>query len=437
MKSYSSVGMTATNGGAHPNDPQVHLPISAFNGSTYHYLSFDLTYDGPFSLSASKGGGKLARLIWNVKGTSTAQQSNDIVTYSGANAKTISTDLASGNPLDEDSGSPRAGWAKQLITSLRFDPNEDPGANTWHLKDIHLRAQPSAKGSTTVVYHDAAWVSGTTADIAVSNGGAYSTIASGVDVKQGSNSAVFTLGSRPAGSYRIRVILHHPNGTVAQALSNTSITMATAPRDTSHDPSGRVENIVRVPGGVSEKGWVRDPDTASPVTVRFYDGANYLTETAASLPRADVKKAYPSAPLDTGFSKVIAVADGKHNVCTYGINVGAGANTGFGCHAVNLLATPYGRLDSVSRSGTSAKLVGWAIDPDTASPISVRFYVNGKYVGATPANVTRTDVAKVYPGYGTAHGYSATVKAAAGSTVCSYGIDSAGKTNSLLGCKKV
>lgn len=230
VKGYSSAGMTATNGGSDPADPQVHLPVSSFSGSAYRYFSFRLTYSGGFSLAPTPGGGKMSRLIWYTTGTKGAQESNDIVTYSGPNARTLSVDLAKGNPLDENSKSPRVGWKGRTITSLRFDPNEDPGANTWHLSSVHLRKAPAAKASTIIKFHDAAWISGTTATIKVGKkapgGSGYTTLASNIPVTKGSNHRRFTLGSMATGSYYVQVTLSHPGGGTSTSYSTAPITMS-------------------------------------------------------------------------------------------------------------------------------------------------------------------------------------------------------------------
>lgn len=439
VKSYGPDGMTATNAGPHRNDPQLLLPISAFPGNTFHYLSFSLTYDGPFSLSASNGGGKLARLIWGVKGTTTAQQSNDIVTFANANSGPISIDLSRGQPLDEDSKAPRLGWAGQTVTSLRFDPNEDPGPNTWHLKSISLRADPAAKGATTVKFHDGAWVPGTTATVSVGTsapGTAYSPIATNVPVTQGTNSVPFALGSRPAGAYHVEVTLHHPDGGNALAFSPAVVNMSV---DTSRNPSGSLDVVSRAPGGATVTGWAIDPDTQSPLTVRFYEKSNaaYLGSTTTDLPRPDVQRGHPAAPLDSGYSTTLALAAGAHTVCAYGINVGSGSNSLLGCKSITVDGHPVGRLDSATRAGGKVTVGGWALDPDTTAAISVRVYANGTYVGSSLASGARSDIARAYPEYGSAHGYSTAVTAPTGANVCVYAIDSAGGANTTLGCKKL
>ena len=83
-------------------------------------------------------------------------------------------------------------------------------------------------------------------------------------------------------------------------------------------------------------------------------------------------------------------------------------------------------------------LTGWAIDPDTAGPVTVHVYVNGAWGGAYVASALRPDVGAYYPGFGSAHGLSVSVPVPTGgtSTVCAYTINQGpGTTNPLLGCR--
>ena len=222
-------GLTARNAPPLRNDPRIMFPVSAFKGDTWHYLQFDMAYDGRFNLSGNAGGGKMARVIWTAAGSGTPQISNDILTYDSGNQAEVTLDLTARNPLDENALAPKLGWAGRTITSLRFDPNEDPGAAVWHLKSLHLRADPTATGATTVGFHDAAWVAGTPAEVAVgtqrpgSHG--YVAIAKNVAVTKGSNAVPFRLGSMAAGRYWVRVTLTHPNGTASTSYSTSPIVM--------------------------------------------------------------------------------------------------------------------------------------------------------------------------------------------------------------------
>ena len=439
VSGYGTRGMTATNGSPVRNDPQVLFPVSPFDASRFHHLSFDLTYDEPFSLEETPGGGKMARVIWNTASTTTPQVSDDILTWSRANGRTVSLDLAAGDVTDPESGGPRVGWAGQTVTSLRFDPNEDPGAATWNLRSFSLRADPEARQATTVRFHDAAWVPGTTADVKVGTGAPgtpYETIASGVAVAQGVNSVPFDLGSRPQGSYRVEVVLRHPAGGGALAFSRTAVTML---RDVARDPRGSVDQIVRGPGGATLRGWAHDPDTTQPVQVRLTDGrgGGLLTTVTTGQPRPDVQRSVPGAPLGTGWTATVALASGRHSVCAVAVDVGPGQDVDLGCRDVDVTSAPVGALDTVVRIPGGLRAEGWSLDPDAVDPIAVHLYAGAKGVQGT-ADRPRPDVARSWPSYGEAHGYRVDMARGAGTyQACTYGIDTAGGTNTALGCRTV
>lgn len=437
---FDSRGLNGTNAPPVQNDPEVLLPVSGFSGSQFHHLSYSLTYDGPFSLVDAPGGGKLARLIWVASEASNYQISDDLVAYSGANAAPVEIDLARADLLDPQSGQPRLGWAGRTIDHLRFDPNEDPGANTWHLKYLHLREDPRAVGRTTVKFHDAAWVPGTTAEVKIGQGAPgtpYETVARDVPVVQGANSVPFDLGARSPGSYRVEVVLRHPDGAAALAFSRTNITMTSAPVS---NPEGSLDRVTRIPGGVQVTGWARDADTSTPLQVHAYDRTTgtFLGSASAGGARPDVQRARPGAPLGTGFDVSFparAVPTGVHDICVYGINVGGGTNALVGCGSVTLDGRAVGVVDEVTRVGQDVRLRGWTLDPDTAASTSVHVYVSGRLASKIPAADTRSDIARVWPGWGSQHGFSGTVLAPPGAVVCVYGIDSNGPDNTTLGCR--
>jgi hypothetical protein len=99
---------------------------------------------------------------------------------------------------------------------------------------------------------------------------------------------------------------------------------------------------------------------------------------------------------------------------------------------------PFGALEQVQPWLHAVRVIGWAIDPDTAAPDVVQITVDGasSFVGA-PA--TRHDVAAAYPGYGPAHGFNTTIPAANGQhSVCAYALNiSGGGNTALLGCRTV
>jgi hypothetical protein len=128
----------------------------------------------------------------------------------------------------------------------------------------------------------------------------------------------------------------------------------------------------------------------------------------------------------------------RSQVCTYGINVAGGpGNSTLGCRTLTRPVDPVGSFDGMTRLDPSrVELRGWALDPDTANPVDVHVYVGGGLAGIVRASGDRPDVGAAYPGWGPAHGWTATVAAPPGATVCVYGINvGAGTSNPRLGCR--
>jgi hypothetical protein len=97
---------------------------------------------------------------------------------------------------------------------------------------------------------------------------------------------------------------------------------------------------------------------------------------------------------------------------------------------------PFGQLDSTSTGPSTVTASGWAIDPDTSSPIMVQMYVDGLANSLTWADQPRPDVGAVYPQAGPNHGYSATMSTTPGRhTVCLYAINTGPGTSRQLGCR--
>lgn len=203
------------------------------------------------------------------------------------------------------------------------------------------------------------------------------------------------------------------------------------------NPFGSLDGVVWSPNGVQLSGWAIDPNTVDPITVHVWiDGATAVPLTA-QVDRPDVGSVYPGYGSRHGFLQWIGLPGGWHTLCAFGINVGPGdTNSLLGCTRGFIPSNPLGSLDGAQRVAGGIRVSGWAIDPNTATPIAVHVYVSG--VGATPttANVLRPDVAAVYPGYGAQHGFDVTVPGGPGPRgVCAYAINvGPGDTNPLLGC---
>lgn len=122
------------------------------------------------------------------------------------------------------------------------------------------------------------------------------------------------------------------------------------------------------------------------------------------------------------------------------ISIGVGAQaTKLITDANNAAAThnPRGHLDSVSTGHGTAKVVGWAADPDSpSSPLQISVYFDNQFRGRYSTGVARPDVATALH-TGPNQGFSITfgTVAAGVRTICAYAINiRLGTTNPLLGC---
>lgn len=205
------------------------------------------------------------------------------------------------------------------------------------------------------------------------------------------------------------------------------------------DPFGGIDGAEIVPGGFKVNGWALDPNTSSPIAVHAYVDGRGAAIATANQNRWDVGYNFPASGSQHGFSASIPAGPGLHNACIFAINAGAGTNSQVGCYLYNLSASPIGRLDDASIDGSGQlNATGWALDPDTASPVYVHFYINGQFAGSGNAGNSRVDIADRFPEFGAGHGFSTALPKLAGSnSVCAYGINVGPGGNALLGCRTV
>ena len=102
------------------------------------------------------------------------------------------------------------------------------------------------------------------------------------------------------------------------------------------NPIGHLESLTGTSGTVHLSGWALDPDTGASIALRVYLDGRWTTTLTASGTRTDVASSYPLYGPHHGFSAALHEARGRHSVCVYAMNAGAGAaNTGLGCRAVS------------------------------------------------------------------------------------------------------
>jgi hypothetical protein len=203
------------------------------------------------------------------------------------------------------------------------------------------------------------------------------------------------------------------------------------------DPVGSIDTVGVAAGSVTVSGWALDPSSPSSIGVHVYvDGVPTVGSAAGGRP--DLGGSFPGLGTAHGFSVTAPASEGSHRVCVYGINTGAGSNALISCRTVVVPgSSPFGSLETAAPAPGAVAVSGWAIDPDTASPIAVHVYVDGQ-ITALSASGNRPELASLYPGSGPAHGFSAIIAAAGGThQVCAYGINVGSGGNALLGCRSV
>jgi hypothetical protein len=192
---------------------------------------------------------------------------------------------------------------------------------------------------------------------------------------------------------------------------------------------------------VTAGGWAFDPDapTASSQVHVYVDGRG--TALTASASRPDVGAVFPAAGANHGFGWSATLDPGMHTVCAYAIDVQLSwLNTPLGCRTVAVALTrPWGNWETLSASGSTITVGGWALDPDSPSVSSaVHVYIDGQGVALT-ADESRPDVGAVFPDAGAAHGFGHSSTVAPGRhTVCVYAIDAQITwLNTTLGCRSI
>jgi hypothetical protein len=128
--------------------------------------------------------------------------------------------------------------------------------------------------------------------------------------------------------------------------------------------------------------------------------------------RNDLATSLGANNLGHGFTaSLTGVAVGTRSVCAFAINQGKGANALLGCSSVTVKsAAPIGKLDTATGGAGTIAVAGWALDPDNAKPAAYKVQVDGVGAISAQADVTRNDVAKVYPGVGATVGFSRTIQ---------------------------
>ncbi len=202
-------------------------------------------------------------------------------------------------------------------------------------------------------------------------------------------------------------------------------------------PIGYVNNWIPIPGGVKLTGWTIDPDTSDAVTVRVKSNGNVVSRFEASAHRNDIGQRYPGYGSAHAFYVEVPLPAGAQEVCVVSNNVGPGKTKTLGCRAVTPLGgTPVGYINSWENVAGGIKVNGWAYDPDTTGPATIRVKAGDQAVGYFQATAYRKDLAERFPLYGGNHAFYQTVGLPKGTHHVCLVVNNvgAGKTKTL-GCQ--
>ena len=143
-------------------------------------------------------------------------------------------------------------------------------------------------------------------------------------------------------------------------------------------------------------------DSGGAATILVTKDGSLGAAIPAGSPRPDIGAAYPPYGPNHGFDAVVPVGGG--NVCVYVVNVGFGAPVRLlGCKVL-VGPAPIAAIESIARVPGGVRVIGWAIDPDSADPVPVHVYAGGVGVPIL-ADKVRPNFSQYFPGYGDAHGF--------------------------------
>ena len=339
--SYAGGQLAATNTS---NDPYAALRLGpgGINSRAFRNLTVTSAYSGPFNLRNIAGGGTMARLQWG-RSDGARGQTDDILTYSGSHTVTIDMGLPTAQLVEPGTRS-AAFLSAARVTALRWDPNEDRGARRWYLKDLQLRSDFATTGTFPVTWQDAAYQAGGTATIVADtnrSGCNGMTVASGVPVQPGTNSTVWNTSGVAAGRYWLCLTITRGSA-VTSGYAGGVIVVGANPPFGDASPTASVDRGTLSGTTYTVSGWAFDPNSPQQaIHVDVYDrrpnGSQVGVRLTTGGSRPDVARSYPGTGQNAGFSGSLQLTVvGRHTVCVYAINVGAGSNRLVQCRAVDV-----------------------------------------------------------------------------------------------------
>ena len=207
-------------------------------------------------------------------------------------------------------------------------------------------------------------------------------------------------------------------------------------------PYGNFERTSSAAASGTLSGWALDPDSTGPISLHVYRGGPYgvgswVGSFAADEPRSDVERAISTAGAAHGFEIPVSLPSGGDSYCIHAINTRGGENRLLGCRTAEpQTGSPKGNFEAATGVPGGIAINGWALDPDTLDSARVQVTVDGRAWSTLTADGSRQDVARYFPGYGDARGFTATLQTGAGAhTVCVRAIDVGVGSDVTIGCR--
>ncbi|MEY2462106.1 MAG: hypothetical protein QOH64_244 [Acidimicrobiaceae bacterium] len=214
-------------------------------------------------------------------------------------------------------------------------------------------------------------------------------------------------------------------------------------------------------GGVENPSMVHAGSAADGAWWLIYSGAYWATSSYAtgyarcSSPLGPCSDQSGSGPwlgsrdgvAGPGGGAVVAGPDGRYRIAFHAWAGGVGYASGgrrvlhiepldvSGSRPVVSDAAPTGTLEVAQTTPAGLTLSGWALDPDTPTPVTMHVVVNGRTVSSFAADGERADLAPAHPFTGTRHGFNLDLGLADGRHhVCITAEDDVHQVTPELGC---
>ncbi len=205
-------------------------------------------------------------------------------------------------------------------------------------------------------------------------------------------------------------------------------------------PTGAITGVTTGYQQAVITGWAVDPDSTGAIRTDLYVDGKGAASTTANIAMPSLAGSLGANNTAHGFSATVTgLQAGRHQVCAWGINVGAGSNAQFQCADFTVEGgSPIGVIDRVTTAVDTVSVRGWAIDPDTTAAVSVRVQIDGVTKATWTAKATKSGLNAAKPGFGDAHQYSGTISGVAAGThqLCVVAVNKAGSgSDAQLGCQ--